>query len=193
MSTRLQDDPCEAMKILKGYWSVLIYRKKEELQVEDLKWKFFSNLTGQGVFICGMHDVPLTKDFVKSGLFCRCQRVSHLRCPIPKCTSCVCRQHFDEGLKNPNRLVVFGKNPLTLEEGRNQENKSGKIESSVNESGSDTVSKHVSDYAENTSSCTCNCESAQSMEIGQYQNKEIEEPMRTMTKLNVNGSESVDG
>ena len=116
MCTTVQDQPTEAMKKLKSYWTDLIYRKEEEIELLDLKWKFFSNLTGQGVFICGMHNLPLTKDLVKSGFFCRGRRVSHLRCPIPNSSSCVCRQHFDEGLKTPNRRVVHGKLPMKLDE-----------------------------------------------------------------------------
>ena len=53
-------------KILRGYWSFLIYRGTNSKKVSTVKWHYLSNLTGQGVFICDKHDVPLTRDFRRS-------------------------------------------------------------------------------------------------------------------------------
>ena len=95
-------------KILRGYWSFLIYRGTNSKKVSTVKWQYLSNLTGQGVFICDKHDVPLTRDFRRSNYFCRCGRSSFLRCAYSKCNSCVCKKHFDEGMKNPNLRVLVG-------------------------------------------------------------------------------------
>ena len=67
-------------KILRGYWSFLIYRGTNSKKVSTVKWHYLSNLTGQGLFICDKHDVPLTRDFRRSNYFCRCGRSSFLRC-----------------------------------------------------------------------------------------------------------------
>ena len=95
-------------KILRGYWTFLIYRGTNSKKVSTVKWQYLSNLTGQGVFICDKHDVPLTRDFRRSNYFCRCGRSSFLRCAYSKCNSCVCKKHFDEGMKNPNLRVLVG-------------------------------------------------------------------------------------
>ena len=93
-------------KILRGYWTFLIYRGTNSKKVSTVKWHYLSNLTGQGVFICDKHDVPLTRDFRRSNYFCRCGRSSFLRCAYSKCKSCVCKKHFDEGMKHPNLRVL---------------------------------------------------------------------------------------
>ena len=53
--------------LIRGYWTIAIYQISRNVELIDLKWKFLSTLTGQGIFICGHHTIPLTRDFRKSG------------------------------------------------------------------------------------------------------------------------------
>ena len=92
-------------KFLRDYWTFLIYRGANSKKVSTVKWHYLSNLNGQGIFICDKHDVPLTKDFRRSNYFCRCGRSSFLRCAYSRCNSCVCKKHFEEGMKHPNLRV----------------------------------------------------------------------------------------
>ena len=78
----------------------------------DLKWRFLSTLTGQGIFICAHHTIPLTRDIRKSGFQCRCRRASFLRCPDLQCYSCVCKRHFNEGLQQQHRRILIDSVPL---------------------------------------------------------------------------------
>ena len=112
---KMTASPPEAVKsTLRGYWVFAIYEKSRNLEFADLKWHFLSTLTGQGVFICETHGVPLTKDFRKSSFRCRCGLASFLRCPHSQCNSCVCKRHFNEGLQQPNRRVLI--DPVTMTE-----------------------------------------------------------------------------
>ena len=105
----------------RGYWNILLYRKERTVELLDLKWEFFSNMTGQGIFICEDHDLPLTKDFPGSGYLCRCGKKSFLRCGISECSSCVCKNHFQQGLQNPNIRVSIGPTVVQVDHGNNSD------------------------------------------------------------------------
>ena len=110
---KMTASPPEAIKsTLRGYWVFVIYQKSRNLELADLKWQFLSTLTGQGVFICETHGVPLTKDFRRSSVRCRCGLASFLRCPHLQCNSCVCKRHFNEGQQQPNRRVLIDLLPM---------------------------------------------------------------------------------
>ena len=98
--------------LIRGYWTIAIYQISRNVELIDLKWKFLSTLTGQGIFICGHHTIPLTRDFRKSGFQCRCRRASFLRCPHLQCYSCVCKCHFNEGLQQQHRRILIDSVPL---------------------------------------------------------------------------------
>ena len=99
-----------------GYWTIAIFEKTRNVDLADLKWQVLSTLTGQGVFICQKHDLPLTRDFRKSTFRCRCGLCSFLRCPYFQCHSCTCKRHFKEGLKENNTRVLINAAPCPNEE-----------------------------------------------------------------------------
>ena len=111
---KVEADPLEALQgALRGYWNIAFYQVCKTAELADLKWEFMSSLTGQGIFICKYHNVPLTRDFRKSGFRCKCGRASFLRCPHLQCQSNICRHHFAEGLKQPNNRVFVDSVPMT--------------------------------------------------------------------------------
>ena len=110
-------NPTEAIQsAFRGYWTIAIFEKTRNVDLADLKWQFLSTLTGQGVFICQKHDLPLTRDFRKSTFRCRCGLCSFLRCPYFQCHSCICKSHFKEGLKETNKRVLINAAPCPKEE-----------------------------------------------------------------------------
>ena len=105
--------PTDALEtFIRGYWTIAIYQRSRNVELIDLKWKFLSTLTGQGIFICARHTIPLTRDFRNSGFQCRCSRASFLRCPHLQCYSSVCKRHFNEGLQQQHRRILIDSVPL---------------------------------------------------------------------------------
>ena len=110
---KTEGSPTDALEtFIRGYWTIAIYQISRNVEMIDLKWKFLSTLTGQGIFICAHHTIPLTRDFRKSGFQCRCRRASFLRCPHLQCYSCVCKRHFNEGLQQQHRRILIDSVPL---------------------------------------------------------------------------------
>ena len=105
--------PTDALEtFIRGYWTIAIYQRSRNVELIDLKWKFLSTLTGQGIFICAHHTIPLTRDFRNSAFQCRCSRASFLRCPHLQCYSSVCKRHFNEGLQQQHRRILIDSVPL---------------------------------------------------------------------------------
>ena len=108
-----QGSPTVALEtFIRGYWTIAIYQISRNVELIDLKWRFLSTLTGQGIFICAHHTIPLTRDIRKSGFQCRCRRASFLRCPHLQCYFCVCKRHFNEGLQQQHRRILIDSVPL---------------------------------------------------------------------------------
>ena len=93
---KIETDAGEAFDAyVEGYWNFVYYRLIEKPQLSMLKTQYLSTITGQGVFLCAKHNDPLTKDYPKSGYYCRCGKKSSLRCLQSRCSAAVCSKTFE--------------------------------------------------------------------------------------------------
>ena len=84
----------------RGNWDLAVYYKMSPSETDELRKTYLTQLTGGGKFVCGKHNIPLTKDFPNSGFRCSCGKVSAIRCSEYPCTAAICKQHYSESLQD---------------------------------------------------------------------------------------------
>ena len=96
-------------------WELLVYVLRDSPDIRSQKYQYLQHMGGQGRFICGKHDVPLTKNPRGTKITCsffdsckrRCSRKAIFRCPSDGCSASVCSTHFNEDLlQNTRRQIV---------------------------------------------------------------------------------------
>ena len=96
-------------------WELLLYVLRDSPDIRSQKYQYLQHMGGQGRFICGKHDVPLTKNPRGTNITCSfidsckktCSRKAIFRCPSDGCSASVCLTHFNEDLlQNTQRQFV---------------------------------------------------------------------------------------
>ena len=79
---------------------------RDSPDIRSQKYQYLQHMGGQGRFICGKHDVPLTKNPRGTNITCSLidsynrtySRKAIFRCPSDGCSASVCSSHFNEDL-----------------------------------------------------------------------------------------------